>query len=86
MESLITGFTNKRRTFGRFIQKIKISTPVPIPLKHKSCYSEKQNILRIKCLTVFSSQKNDKDEFNTILKHLIKLVKNFKTHCYVFFL
>lgn len=34
----------------------------------------------------FLFTKNDKDEFNTILKHLIKLVKNFKTHCYVFFL
>lgn len=33
----------------------------------------------------FFFTKNDKDEFNTILKHLIKLVKNFKTHCYVFF-
>lgn len=42
---------------------------------------KKQNVFRF-----FFFTKNDKDEFNTILKHLIKLVKNFKTHCYVFFL
>lgn len=33
----------------------------------------------------FLFTKNDKDEFNTILKHLIKLVKNFKTDFYFFF-
>lgn len=41
----------------------------------KSCYNEerKENIFWI----FFFFTKNDKDEFNTILKHLIKLVKNF---------
>lgn len=48
------------------------------PLKRKSCYSEKTKYLK----NFFFFTKNDKDEFNTILKHLIKLVKNFKTHCF----
>lgn len=83
MGSLITGFTNKRSTFGRFIHKWNIY-PETIPWKLKFCYSENQNFLRNKCLIFFFTS-NDKDEFNTILKHLIKLVKNFKTHCYVIF-
>lgn len=46
--------------------------------------NKKQN--KISSELFFFFTKNDKDEFNTILKHLIKLVKNFKTHCYFFFL
>lgn len=55
--------------------------------KRKSCYSEKKNkkTNKISSELFFFFTKNDKDEFNTILKHLIKLVKNFKTHCYFFF-
>lgn len=64
MGSLITGFTNQRNTFGRFIHKLKISTPMTAPPKRKSCYSEKQNIFGI----FFFFTKNDKDEFNTISK------------------
>lgn len=52
-----------------------------VPPKRKTCYSEKNKISS----EFFYLHKNYKDEFNTILKHLIKLVKNFKTHCYVFF-
>lgn len=33
---------------------------------------------------LFISQQIIKIKINTILKHLMKLVKNFKTHCYVF--
>lgn len=65
--------------------------------KCKSCYSEKikkKKRKKKKNLQFFLySQKTDKDEFNTILKHLIKLVKNFKPtviffltfHIYLFF-
>lgn len=46
---------------------------------------KKQSCFFISFFTVFFFTKKDKDEFNTILKHLIKLVKNFKTHFYFFF-
>ena len=78
MGSLVTGFTDKRSTFGRIIHKIKISTPWQLSENLLRWNKKKQNNFeKIKTLFFFSSQKNDKDEFNTILKHLIKLVKNF---------
>jgi len=40
-------------------------------LQRKSCYSEKTKYLE----NFFPLTKKDKDEFNTMLKHLIKLVK-----------
>lgn len=58
------------------MHKIKISTLVTAGPKCKSCYSEKKK--EKKSSVFLYSQKTDKDEFNTILKHLIKLVKNFK--------
>lgn len=68
--------------FGRFIHKIKISVLTSNPLKQNpATVKKKENLKEL----FFFTEKKDKDEFNTILKHLIKLVKNFKTHCYVFF-
>lgn len=86
----------KRSTFGRFIHKIKKYLP-PWLLVQKTQkillqWKKKQNKEKTnkwnetkKIWIIFLFTKNDKDEFNTILKHLIKLVKNFKTHCYFFF-
>lgn len=67
----------KKYEFGRFLYtKLKYLPPVSVPLKCKSCDSEKNEQKKYLKIFFFITKK-DKDEFNTILKHLIKLVKNF---------
>lgn len=63
--------------------KFKISAPndlKPNPATVKIKMRNLENFLHTK-----NKEKIKMEKFNTILKHLRKLVKNLKTHCYVFF-
>lgn len=83
MGSLITGFkTLKEVCLAGLYTKLKyLSWRAILWNKILLQWKKKENLKEL----FFFTEKKDKDEFNTILKHLIKLVKNFKTHCYVFF-
>ena len=63
----------------------KISTPRPFHGNSNPATVKTKISYELNALFFFFHKKMIKDEFNTFLKHLIKLVKNFKTHCYVFF-
>lgn len=77
MGSFIAGFTIKS-TFRRFVHKLNIyQWPFLINL---NCATVKNKFLK----NDIFSQKSVKMNSTQFLKHLIKLVKNFKTHCYAF--